>query len=74
MAANSRTVGPKTGGGWQVTGGSSSGQFPTQAAAEKTARAELTTSGGGELILKGRDGQVREKRTIAKRDPRATKG
>ena len=48
------TVGPKTGGGWQVTGEQQ--QFRTQAEAEAAARRVLQQSGGGELVVKGRDG------------------
>ena len=39
------TVGPKTGGGWQVTGEQQ--QFRTQAEAEAAARRVLQQSGGG---------------------------
>jgi hypothetical protein len=74
MAANRRTVGPKTGGGWQVTGGSVGGQFRIQAEAEQAARQDLLSSGGGELVVKGRDGKVRSQNTIGRRDPRRTKG
>jgi hypothetical protein len=37
---------------------------PTQHAAEKEARAMLQKQGGGELIIKGRDGKIRSKDTI----------
>lgn len=37
----------------------------TQQEAESAARAMLGSSGGGELITKGRDGQIRSKDTIA---------
>jgi hypothetical protein len=66
------TVGPKAGGGWQVTG--SDQDFRTQAEAEKAARQQLTTSGGGELVVKGRDGRVRMQNTIGRADPRGSKG
>jgi hypothetical protein len=36
----------------------------TQAEAEKTARAQLKNSGGGELTTMGRDGKIRSKDTI----------
>jgi hypothetical protein len=73
MAANRRTVGPKNGGGWQVTGGSA-GDFRTQGEAVMSARHDLLASGGGELVVKGRDGKVRAQDTIGRRDPRKTKG
>lgn len=74
MAANRRTVGPKTGGGWQLTGGEAEQDFPTQEAAEAAARAELMATGGGELLVKGRDGRVRSQDTIGRADPRSSKG
>ena len=37
----------------------------TQADAIKAAHANLTNQGGGELTVKGRDGQIRSKDTIA---------
>lgn len=63
------TVGPKAGGGWQVSGDSQS--YKTQAAAEQAARRQLQTSGGGELVIKGRDGKIREQNTIGRADPRS---
>jgi hypothetical protein len=74
MAANRRTVGPKKGGGWQVTGGGSAGDFRTQGEALMSARQDLLASGEGELVVKGRDGMVRAQDTIGRRDPRKTKG
>jgi hypothetical protein len=65
-------VGPKSGGGWQVTGRSDT--FKTQTDAIRAARAELTRSGGGELVIKARDGKVREQSTIGRSDPRSSKG
>jgi uncharacterized protein YndB with AHSA1/START domain len=52
MAANRRTVGPRSGGGWQVSGGTAAGEFRTQAEAERAAPQELLSSGGGELAVK----------------------
>jgi hypothetical protein len=66
------TVGPKTGGGWQVSGNDQT--FRTQAEAEKAARRELTSTGGGELVVKGRDGRSRMQNTIGRPDPRRSKG
>jgi len=74
MAANRRTVGRKSGGGWQISGGTTAGQFRTQPEAESAARQELLSSGGGELVVKGRDGKVRSQNTIGRSDPRKTKG
>jgi hypothetical protein len=66
------TVGPSAGGGWQVTG--EDRIYPTQADAQETARRRLTMSGGGELVVKGRDGRVRMQNTIGRPDPRRSKG
>ena len=66
------TVGPKAGGGWQVTGKDQT--YGTQSEAEDAARRQLTTSGGGELVVKGRDGRVRSQNTIGQADPRRSKG
>jgi hypothetical protein len=53
MAANRRTVGPNSAGGWHVTGGSVGGRFWTQAEAERADRQDLLSSAGGELVVKG---------------------
>ena len=74
MAANRLTVGLKSGGGWQVSGGGTSGEFRTQGEAVMAARQELLSSGGGELVVKGRDGKVRAQDTVGRKDPRRTKG
>jgi hypothetical protein len=66
------TVGPKSGGGWLVAGRSDT--FKTQTDAIRAARAELTRSGGGELVIKGRNGKVREQSTIGRSDPRSSNG
>jgi hypothetical protein len=66
------TVGPKSGGGWQVSGGI--GIFETQRDAMAAARQELETSGGGELVVKNRDGKVRQQDTIGRPDPPKSKG
>jgi hypothetical protein len=66
------TVGPKTGGGWQVNVDDQT--FPTQAEAVEAARSQLLGSGGGELIIKGGDGKVREQSTIGRPDPQRSKG
>ena len=41
----------------------------TQAEAEAAARANLNNQGGGELTTMGRNGQIRSKDTIGKKDP-----
>lgn len=41
----------------------------TQKEAEEAARAMLRNSGGGELNTHGRDGKIRSKDTIGKKDP-----
>ena len=74
MAASRRTVGPKSGGGWQVSGGAGSIQYRTQGEAVMAARQDLLSSGGGELVVKGRDGKVRAQDTVGGKDPRSTKG
>lgn len=66
------TVGPKAGGGWQVSG--ESRDFETQGEAVQAARLQLQRSGGGELVVKGRDGRIRLQNTVGRRDPRKSKG
>jgi hypothetical protein len=66
------TVGPKTGGGWQVSGQSQ--EYPTQEEAVQAARNELINAGGGELVVKGTDGRVRQQDTIGRPDPLSSKG
>jgi hypothetical protein len=66
------TVGPKSGGGWEVSGERQT--FRTQREGEQAARRRLATSGGGELVIKGRDGKIRMQNTIGRPDPRRTRG
>ena len=63
-----RTVTPKAGGGWTVGGGGRSKEYRTQAEAEHAARSELVAKGGGELVVKAKDGKVRDKTTVGKSD------
>jgi hypothetical protein len=49
-----------------VGGGSGSLEYRTQAEAEHAARAELLASGGGELVVKGKDGKVRDQTMVGK--------
>jgi len=58
----------KTGGGWTVGGGRGSREYRTKAEAEQAARSELVASGGGELIVKGKDGKVRDKTMVGPAD------
>jgi uncharacterized protein DUF2188 len=74
MGKNNRTVGPEKGGGWKVTGGTKESHTPTQEAGVGRARRELNQTGGGELLIKGRDGKVRDQNTIGRRDPEKSKG
>jgi Uncharacterized protein conserved in bacteria (DUF2188) len=74
MAPNKRTVGPAKGGGWHVTGGPKDSKAPTQQKGIDKARDELNKTGGGELLIKGRDGKVRDQNTIGRPDPEKTKG
>ena len=41
----------------------------TQAAAAASAKQHLLNSGGGDLAIKGRDGKIRSKDTIGRKDP-----
>jgi hypothetical protein len=66
------TVGPKTAGGWEVTGDDQT--FRTQADAEQAARRQLASTGGGELVVKGRNGRIRMQNTIGRPDPPSSKG
>lgn len=51
------------------------GLYPTQAEAEAAARARLNdTPGGGELLVHGRDGEIRERSTINRPDPFPPRG
>jgi hypothetical protein len=68
------TVGPKKGGGWQVTGGGETHDAATQQEGMKLGRQALDHLGGGELVVKGRDGRVRMQSTIGRADPRQSKG
>jgi uncharacterized protein DUF2188 len=51
-----------------VGGARGSQQYRTKAEAEQAARAQLLASGGGELIVKGKDGKVRDQTTVGKVD------
>ena len=73
MAQNTRFVGPRGDGqsGWQSKNPDGGVTYhDTQEAARDAAREELLATGGGELIIQGEDGRIREKDTIGKADPR----
>ena len=65
---NSRNVVPRDDGTWAVEKPESSrasAVAPTQAEAIARGKAILHNDGGGELRIHGRDGQIRDARTIA---------
>ena len=68
------TVGPKNGGGWQVSGGGESHDAATQREGITAGRQALEKLGGGDLVVKGRDGRVRIQNTYGRPDPRSSRG
>lgn len=66
----------KSGGGWKTTrSGKTTSTHKTQRAAISAARSGLKKSRGGELVVHGRDGKIRQKNTIAPaKDPHPPKG
>ena len=68
------TVGPKKGGGWHVSGGGETRDAPTQREGIKMGRQALELVGGGELIVKGRKGQIRMQSTYGRPDLRRSRG
>lgn len=75
---NTRQVVPKGDGTWNVkdpNASRASSNHRTQAEATERARTILNNSGGGELTVRGRNGQVRQKNTVAPgNDPYPPKG
>jgi len=73
VGKNDRHVTPKPEGGWDVRkpGASrASSHHDTQAEAIDRAREIVGNEGGGEVVIHGRDGQIRDKDTIPPgRDP-----
>lgn len=73
MAREERHVVPDPSGGWDVTlpgAARASAHFDQQGEAVNRAREILQGAGGGELVVHGRDGQIREKDTVPPaRDP-----
>jgi hypothetical protein len=65
------TVEPRKGGGWQVAGSAEPHAVRTQREGIAAARQRLGKLGGGELIVKGRDGQVRSQTMVRRPTRRA---
>jgi hypothetical protein len=78
MPRNGRTVSQRPDGSWanKKDGAErASSLHDTQAAAARTAREQLRTTGGGELKVKGEDGRIRSKDTVPPaKDPYPPKG
>ncbi|GAA2391663.1 DUF2188 domain-containing protein [Streptomyces luteogriseus] len=74
---NTRDV-SKRGDGWAVTkpgAERASAVLPTQAEAVSRAKEILANDGGGELRVRGKNGQVREQNTVPPgSDPKKSKG
>ncbi|OFV75356.1 DUF2188 domain-containing protein [Rhodococcus erythropolis] len=78
-AKNDRIVSPNPKGGWDVKGapGSNRASAHTDTQREAIARANqiVGNAGGGDVSIQGRNGQIREKNTVAPgNDPRNIKG
>ena len=68
MSRTERHVVPNPDGGWDITkpdGQRPSGHAATQQAAIDRARKIVHNAGGGEVVIHGRDGRVRDSDTIA---------
>ncbi|WP_219416953.1 DUF2188 domain-containing protein [Pseudonocardia nigra] len=68
MPRTERHVVPNPNGGWDVKkpgAQRSSGHTDTQAEAIDRARVIVGNEGGGEVVIHGRDGQVRDSDTVA---------
>jgi hypothetical protein len=74
---NDRIVYQRDDGSWvnkRVQGERASGIHTTQGDAAAQAKEQIHNAGGGELIIKGRDGKIRSKDTITPgNDPRSIK-
>lgn len=65
---NERHVEPNPNGGWDVTkpdASRASSHHDTQAHAVDRAREIVHNSGGGEIVIHGRDGRIRDSDTVA---------
>jgi hypothetical protein len=60
--------------GWKIKVGDIEVEFDTQQQAIDEARTRLLSGGGGELVVHGEDGKIRQKDTIGKEDPRDIPG
>jgi uncharacterized protein YdaT len=72
MAENDRHVVPDGDGGWAVEKGDHervSSKHATQEDAMRRAHEIVANAGGGEVVVHGTDGQIRDKRTVGKDDP-----
>jgi hypothetical protein len=68
MGENNRHVVPNPEGGWDVTAGDASrasSHQDTQAEAIDRARTIVQNLGGGEVVIHGRDGRIRDSDTVA---------
>lgn len=78
MEKNDRYVVHNPDGGWDVKGPNAdraSSHHSTQADAIDRAREIIHNAGGGELVVQGRDGEIRAKDTIAPaKDPYPPRG
>ena len=78
MPKNDRTVSQRHDGQWankRDGAQRASSLHDTQAEAAQAAREQIRSSGGGELKIKGEDGRIRAKDTIAPaRDPFPPRG
>lgn len=64
---NRRHVVPRRGGGWDVRAPGAdraSARSATQAEALRRAREIVGNAGGGEVVIHGRDGQIRDSDTV----------
>lgn len=67
MGKNRRHVVPSERGGWDVAkpgAGRASSNHPTQSEAEQRAKEIVRRQGGGEVVIHGRDGRIRDSDTI----------
>jgi hypothetical protein len=77
VGKNDRHVVKNPKSGWDVKAGGAkraSANEKTQAAAERAAKKIVGKAGGGEVVIHGRDGRIRDKDTVAPgRDPNPPK-
>jgi Uncharacterized protein conserved in bacteria (DUF2188) len=69
---NNRHVVPDPAGGWDVRAPGAdraSGHFDTQSEAYKRAHQIVGNLGGGEVVIHGTDGRIRNSNTINRPDP-----